>query len=89
MDPRTLSDSEQARLAVEEVLASETFARSDQLRSFLRYICERTLVGQGRDINEYSVAVEALGRPADFSPAEDSSVRSRAYELRQKLQKYC
>jgi len=32
--------------------------------------------------------VEALGRPASYSPTEDSSVRSRAYELRQKLHRY-
>jgi hypothetical protein len=79
---------EQARVAVEEVLASETFARSEQMRSFLRYVCERTLSGHGREINEYSVAVEALGKLADFVPGEDSSVRRTAYELRQKLQKY-
>ncbi len=79
---------EQARSALETVLASETLARSDQLRSFLRYVGEKTLGGQGREINEYSVAVEALGKGTDFSPAEDSSVRTRAYELRQKLQKY-
>ncbi len=80
--------SEQARSALEAVLASATLARSDQLRSFLRYVGERTLQGQGKEINEYRVAVEALGKGADFSPAEDSSVRTRAYELRQKLQRY-
>jgi len=79
---------EEARSALEAVLASDTLARSDQLRSFLRYVGEKTLVGQGKEINEYSVAVEALGKGTDFSPAEDSSVRTRAYELRQKLQKY-
>jgi hypothetical protein len=79
---------EQARHALEEVLASATLARSDQLRSFLRYVGERTLAGGGREINEYSVAVEALGKPSGFSPAEDSSVRRNAFDLRQKLHKY-
>jgi hypothetical protein len=79
---------EQARQAMEEVLASELFARSDQLRSFLRYVCERTIAGNGREINEYSVAVEALGKGPDFSPAEDSSVRRAAYELRQRLHRF-
>ena len=82
------SNHEQARLAVEEALASATFARSDHLRSFLRYVCERSLAGSGKEINEYSVAVEALGKTPGFSSAEDSSVRRTAYELRQKLQKY-
>jgi len=84
----TEASPERARAAVEEVLASETLARSEQLRHFLRYVCERTLAGRGKEINEYSVAVEALGRPAGFSPGEDSAVRRSAYELRQKLQKY-
>jgi hypothetical protein len=79
---------ERARVAVDEVLGSETFARSEQLRNFLRYVCERALAGQGKEINEYSVAVEALGKAAGFSPGDDSSVRRSAYELRQKLQKY-
>jgi hypothetical protein len=82
------ASAERARTAVEELLASETLARSEQLRSFLRYVCDRTLAGQGKEINEYSVAVEALGKPPEFSPGEDSSVRRSAYELRQKLQKY-
>ncbi len=79
---------QQARSALEAVLASDTLARSEQLRSFLRYVGEKTLSGEGNEINEYSVAVEALGKGSEFSPAEDSSVRTRAYELRQKLQKY-
>lgn len=88
MDDTLPANPEQARHAVEEVLSSATLARSEQLRSFLRYVCERTLAGGGKEINEYSVAVEALGKPAGFSPAEDSSVRRSAYELRQKLHKF-
>jgi hypothetical protein len=79
---------EQKRAALDAVLQSETFARSDQLRNFLHYIGEMTLSGRGREISEYLIAVEALGRPADFSPADDSSVRSRAHELRRKILKY-
>jgi hypothetical protein len=88
VDDHLPTNPEQARQAVEEVLASATLARSEQLRSFLRYVCERTLAGNGKEINEYSVAVEALGKAPGFSPAEDSSVRRSAYELRQKLHRY-
>jgi hypothetical protein len=88
MASSSVANEEQARVALEEVLSSETFARSDQMRSFLRFVCERTLAGHGKEINEYTVAVEALGKPAEFVPGEDSSVRRSAYELRQKLQKY-
>src|SRR6516164_7451623 len=88
MEFSAVASPERVRAAVDEVLASETFVRSEQLRNFLRYVCERALAGQGKDINEYSVAVEALGKAAGFSPGDDSSVRRSAYELRQKLQKY-
>ena len=80
--------AERKRQALEQVLQSHTFRRSDQLRNFLRYVCEMEIAGRATHINEYLIGVDALGRGAGYSPSEDSSVRSRAYELRQKLQKY-
>lgn len=74
------------RLALEAALSSNTLARANILRSFLRFVCEREIAGRGQEITEYTVGVEALGRPPDFSPAEDSSVRARAKALREKLQ---
>lgn len=71
--------------ALEEVLRSETFLRSDQLRSFLRYICEMEISGKGPEISEYSIAAEALGRRSDFVPSQDTIVRNRAHILRQRL----
>jgi hypothetical protein len=75
------------REALEHALASRTFARSEQLRAFLRFVCEAEMEGRAGDLNEYVIGVEVLGRPKGYSPAEDSSVRTRAYELRHKLQK--
>lgn len=71
--------------ALEEVLESEAFLRSDQLRSFLRFICELEIAGRAAEISEYSIAVRALGRAADFAPSEDTIVRNRAHALRQRL----
>jgi len=82
-----LTDDEK-RSTLKAVLDSDTFARSDQLRRFLKYVGESAIEGRSREVTEYLIAVEALGRQADFSPADDSSVRSRAHELRQKLRKY-
>ncbi len=79
---------EQKQAVVDAVLASETFSRSEQLRGFLRYVCKMEIEGKAAEITEYLIGVKALGRPADYSPNEDSSVRTRAYELRQRLQKY-
>jgi hypothetical protein len=79
---------EEKRAALESVLRSQTFARSDQLKRFLRYICEMEIAGRSREISEYTIGIEALGRPQGYTPHDDSSVRSRAYALRQKLQEY-
>ncbi len=73
---------------LEAVLESNTFARADQLRRFLRYICEKEIAHQAQEISEYSIATEALGRSSQYLPGGDSSVRSRAHALRQKLQEY-
>jgi len=80
--------NEEKRLALTRVLESRTFGRSDQLRAFLRYVCEAELEGRANQLNEYALGVSVLGRPEGYSPAEDSSVRSRAYELRNKLKAY-
>ena len=85
--PATLS-SEEKKAALEAALASEAFARSEQLRSFLRFVCEMEMSGRAGEVTEYLIGVQALGRPPDFSPLGDSSVRTRAYELRQRLQRY-
>jgi hypothetical protein len=74
------------RAALEQVLASATFERARQVRNFLRYICEMELAGRADALHEYLIAVEAMGRPMAYSTEDDSSVRRRAYALRQKLE---
>jgi hypothetical protein len=73
------------RAALEEVLQSATFVRASQVRNFLRYICEMEFAGRAETLHEYLIGVEAMGRPTAYSPEDDSSVRRRAYALRQKL----
>jgi len=80
--------AEQKRHALEQVLQGNTFSRADQLKRFLRYVCEMEIAGRAHEIKEYSIATEALGRSAAYSPGDGSSVRSRAHSLRQKLQEY-
>ena len=74
------------RAALEEVLQSATFFRASQVRNFLRYICEMEFAGRAAALHEYLIGVEALGRPTAYSTEDDSSVRRRAYALRQKLE---
>lgn len=84
----TTADRDAKARACEEILNSRTLARSEQLAQFLRYICTLELEGRGAEITEYSIATSALHRPTNYSPGEDSSVRSRAHALRRKLQEY-
>jgi hypothetical protein len=78
-------DDSQKRAAMEQVLQSATFLRASQVRNFLRYICEMELAGRASALHEYLIAVEAMGLPSSYSTDDDSSVRRRAYALRQKL----
>lgn len=73
------------RAALDEVLTSTTFVRASQVRNFLKYICEMELAGRGATLHEYLIGVEALGCSAAYSTEDNSSVRRRAYALRQKL----
>jgi hypothetical protein len=79
---------EEKRSAMGRVLESRALGRSDQLRSLFRYVCEAAIEGRAHELGEYALGVEVFGRPPGYSPAEDSCVRSRAYELRNKLQAY-
>ena len=79
-----ISEAEK-RKALERALTSRTLSRSSQLRSLLRYICEAEIEGRADDLKEYALGVSALGRAPNYSPSADSCVRTRAYELRNKL----
>ena len=87
MTPTTECTCEEKQAALKRALESRTFARSGQLKAFLRFVCEAEMKGTSADLTEYVIGVEVLGKAEGYSPAEDSSVRTRAYELRQKLNK--
>jgi hypothetical protein len=46
------------------------------------------IAGRGHELTEYLIGIEALRRPANYSPGDDSAVRTRAFALRKKLQEY-
>ena len=70
------------------VLSSRYFFRSPSLAQFLSYICEKYFQGESDQIKEYSIAVDAFGRSADFHPKEDPIVRVEASRLRKRLKEY-
>ena len=80
--------NEQKQAALAAVLHSQTFSRADQLKCFLKYVCEMEMAGRGQELTEYLIGIEALGRPVSYSPGDDSGVRTRAFALRKKLQEF-
>jgi hypothetical protein len=85
--PETAAPTDaEKRGALGQVLATASFERAEQLRSFLRYICEAEIAGRGADLSEYIIGIEALGKPPGYSTGDDSSVRKRAHDLRQRLE---
>ena len=79
---------EAVRSQVEKILASKAFAASEQLRGFLRFTLEKTLVGRAFEIKEYVLGVEVFGRGDAFDPRSDNIVRTQAGKLRARLEKY-
>jgi len=73
------------KAALQSVLQTASFLRAEQLRNFLRFICDMEIAGRAAEITEYLIGVEALGRTPGYSTAEDSIVRRRAIDLREKL----
>lgn len=84
--PAESPSADDKRAALDQVLQSAHFERADQLRSFLRYVCEMELAGRGSELNEHLIGVEALGRPPRYSTTDDSGVRRCAHTLRLKLE---
>jgi Malectin domain len=82
------NDFVEERTELQSVLASGILDRAPNLALVLTYICEKYFEGQPEHIKEYNVAVEALGRPAEFDPKRNSIVRVEAYRLRKRLREY-
>ncbi len=73
---------------LEAVFASGIFSRAPGLAHMLNYVCSKYFEGQSDQVKEYNIAVEALGRPADFDQKRDSIVRVEAHRLRRRLSEY-
>ncbi len=80
--------TEAARNQVDRILASNTFHASDVLRRLLRFLADKTFAGTADDLKEYSVGLDALGKPPTYDPRQDAAVRLHASRLRQKLDDY-
>jgi hypothetical protein len=58
------------------------------LQQLLRYLAQKTHDPSIATLKEYTIGLEALGRPLDFDPKVDPIVRVQVLRLRQKLKEY-
>lgn len=77
-----------ARGQLERVLHSDVFRNSDSLRHLLAYLGEKALAAPNEDIKEYTIGIEACGKPSSYDPQKDASVRVQVGRLRGKLEDY-
>jgi len=76
------------RELVKRVIASNTFAKTERLSSFLYYICDQTLKGRAHDLNEQRIGEAVFGRSHDYDSSIDGIVRTQGSRLRQRLDRY-
>jgi tetratricopeptide (TPR) repeat protein len=70
------------------VVESPQFRGAPKLGRFLTFVVDTALAGQGGQIKESLIAVEVYGRPPDYNPQIDSTVRVEAGRLRARLRQY-
>ncbi|MFC6445997.1 hypothetical protein [Shinella zoogloeoides] len=79
---------ELVRRALGAIMASDTFARSERLRSFLSYIVENELSGKAAQLKGYSIGIDVFSRAPGFDAGNDPLVRVQAGKLRKLLEQY-
>jgi hypothetical protein len=80
--------STDARAQVERILQSKLFRTSEVLCHLFAYLANKSLEGTGDDLKEYTIGLDALGKPASFDPRQESVVRMHTARMRQKLSEY-
>ena len=79
---------EAARTQIERLVQSRIFRASEVLRHLLSYLAEKSLAGEADNLKEYTIGLDALGKPSSFDPRQESVVRMHTARLRQKLAEY-
>lgn len=92
-DPPTTSETgapsaDQCQQQVQRILKSASFRNAVTLQQLLQFLTARVFEGGADGLKEYTIGVEAFGRPQDFDPKTDTIVRVQIHRLRQKLTEY-
>jgi hypothetical protein len=86
--PPGTSASDPRRALVDRIIASSTFAKCERLSSLLAYVCDLTLTGRVKELNEQKIGEAVFGRPRNYDSSIDGIVRTQASRLRQRLELY-
>ncbi|MGB7720088.1 MAG: hypothetical protein WBL65_09320 [Bryobacteraceae bacterium] len=81
-------EAEDIRAQVGRLIHSKTFETSEVHRHLLQYLAEKSISGEADRLKEYTIGLEAFGKPPTYDPKHDSIVRLQAGRLRQKLAAY-
>lgn len=73
---------------LDKILVSNDFAASDRLKTFFRYIVEKTLEGKESTLKAYTIALEVFELGKNFDSRFNPLVRTEAGRLRSKLDYY-
>src|SRR5438067_12767980 len=84
----SIAEREQLLVQIERLISSHVLHGSESLCKLLRYFADHALNHPGVPLKEYQIATEVFGRPADFDPQSDSTIRVQAGRLRMKLAEY-
>jgi hypothetical protein len=76
------------RAAVDRIRDSRTLKGCNKLMQLLDFLVETTLGGESDYLKETTIGVFVFGRQPDYDPKLDTIVRSQAWRLRTKLEKY-
>ena len=76
------------RTQLESLLESRTFAGTERLRSFLKFVVDQSLRFPIEPVKEIVIGAELYASNGDFDPRLSSVVRVDATRLRSKLREY-
>src|SRR5437764_15193125 len=83
-----MADRDRFFQQIEKLVGSRALHGSESLCRLLQYLAKHAVEHSGTPLKEYQIATELYGRPADFDPQVDSTIRVQAGRLRAKLSDY-
>jgi hypothetical protein len=86
--PAETPPDDECQRQLHKTLQSANFRSASMLQQLLRYLTDKSFARSSEVLKEYTIGVEALGRPLDFDPKADPIVRVQIHRLRQKLKEY-